>query len=106
MDIVELKKLLKIPQDNTTNDDYFAEALPAAIEFVQAHCRDEFKDDLGNVVLPTSVKMAVAKLVKFWMKDNDVQSKGIGDLSVSYFTDDIPKGILSTLRPYRKVRFV
>jgi hypothetical protein len=102
----ELKSLLLIPAADTSKDDFFDVALPLLIEFVQAHCNDSFTDENGVLCLPGGVKLAIAQLAKHYMKDWGVSSQDASDLSLSFFSNDIPEGIKQMLKPYRKARFL
>jgi len=59
MTLDELKKRLKIPLNDTSQDEYLQVALEDAVSYVKQYCQDDFVDGL-----PGYVKQAVAKLVK------------------------------------------
>jgi len=69
------------------------------------------KDELNNFKdtdeeeLPGGVKIALRKLVEMDPFDLRVSSESISDMSQSFFSDDIPQGILRYLNPYRKLKW-
>jgi len=101
MTLEELKKRLKLPLDDTSQDDYLQIALGDAISFVKQYCRNDFADGL-----PDDVKQAVAKLVKAFQEDGRVASQSLGDMSKSFFQGGTMNEVHRLLAPYRKVRFV
>ncbi|WPZ17795.1 head-tail connector protein [Geobacillus subterraneus] len=101
MTLEELKTRLKIPMEDTSQDDYLQAALEDAISYVKEYCRNDFVDGL-----PSGVKAAVAKLVKALQEDGRVASQSIGDMSKSFFEGGTMNEVHRLLQPYRKARFV
>ena len=50
MTLDELKIRMKIPQDNTSQDEFLAVALEDAIEYVKEYCNHQFKEGLPGGV--------------------------------------------------------
>jgi hypothetical protein len=101
MDLKDLKVRLKIPLDNTSQDEYLQVALEDAIDYAKQYCRQSFDEGL-----PAGVKQAVAKLVKAYQENSNVASQSLGDMSKSFFEGGTMNEVHRLLRPYRKVRFV
>lgn len=97
----EVKKLLKIPDADTSQDDFIEAMIPIATEFAESHCNRSFANDM-----PFGVKLGVAKLIESFGSNNNVSSESIGDLSQSFFSSDIPDSVKTFLKPYRQVKFV
>lgn len=102
MTLDELKKRLKIPLTDTSQDEYLAVVLDDAVSYVKQYCRQTF--DVG---LPNDVKQAVAKLVKAYQENSNVASQSLGDMSKSFFEGGTMNEVHRLLEPYtRKARFV
>ncbi|MEH6943392.1 head-tail connector protein [Bacillus sp. JJ722] len=101
MDLIELKKRLKIPTDDTSQDDTLSINLEDAIDYVKTECNNQFEDGL-----PSRVKRAVALLVKSMGENSNVASQSLGDMSKSFFQGATQKDVQDYLRPYKKVKFV
>jgi hypothetical protein len=102
MTLDELKIRLKIPKNDTSQDEYLKVALEDAISFVKRYCRDDFVDGL-----PGEVKQAVAKLVKAFQENGNVASISLGDMSKSFFEGGTMNEVKRLLEPFtKKVRFI
>lgn len=101
MTLDELKIRLKIPLNDTSQDEYLQIALEDAVSYVKQYCRQSFDEGL-----PPNVKQAVAKLVKAYQENSNVASQSLGDMSKSFFEGGTMKEVHLLLRPYKKVRFV
>ncbi|PEJ40068.1 head-tail connector protein [Bacillus wiedmannii] len=100
MTLEELKIRLKISSNDSAQDEYLGVALEDALEYVQSYCRQEFAEGI-----PSGVKQAIAKLVKGYQENSNVQSQSLGDMSKSFATDGTMNEVHRLLKPYRKVRF-
>lgn len=98
MNLDELKLRLKI--SGNEQDDYLKVALEDAIDYVKKYCRNEFLEGL-----PSGVKQAVAKMVRSYQENSNVQSQSLGDMSKSFFEGGTTNEVHRLLKPYRKVRF-
>ena len=76
----------------------------AYLGWIKSYCNNDF-DETGIEVLPGGVTLALEKLVARHGQDSNIASEQVGDLSRSFFSDDVPKEIKSILRPYRRIRF-
>lgn len=101
MTLDELKIRLKIPLNDTTQDEYLQIALEDAVSYVKQYCRQSFDEGL-----PPNVKQAIAKLVKAYQENSNVASQSLGDMSKSFFEGGTMNEVHRLLAPYRKVRFV
>lgn len=101
--LAEVKTLLSISDD--TKDDQIEMMIPIVEDFVTKYCNDDFTDEDGVTFFPAGLKLPTAQLIKFQMDYKGVSSESIGDYSVSFF-GNVPDGIKSMLRPYKKLRFV
>lgn len=97
----ELKIRLKIPLNDTSQDEYLTVALEDAISYVKQYCRQTFEEGL-----PPNVKQAVAKLVKAYQENSNVASQSLGDMSKSFFEGGTMNEVHRLLQPYRKVVFM
>lgn len=107
MTIDEVKAILRIT--GTQYDSYLTTILPLIEEFVADYCnRDFINPETGQVDYPGGVKVAIAKLCEYNMKDSQVQSETLARHSVTYAssTTQFPAEISKMLRPYCKVVFV
>lgn len=101
--LAEVKTLLSISDD--TKDDQIEMMIPIVEDFVTKYCNDDFTDEDGVTSFPAGLKLPTAQLIKFQLDYKGVSGESIGDYSVSFF-GNIPDGIKSMLRPYKKLRFV
>lgn len=104
MTLDELKIRLKIPLNDTSQDEYLQVVLEDAIDYVKQYCHQSFDEGL-----PPNVKQAVAKLVKAYQENSNVASQSLGDMSKSFFKGGTMDEVDRLLDPYkkgRKVRFV
>jgi len=103
--VEEVKTLLSIPGDDVTKDDVIETMIPIVEDFVKRHCNDEFTDDEGVTSFPGGLKLPAAQLIGYQLEYKGVAGESIGDYSVSFFAN-IPDGIKTMLKPYKKLRFV
>lgn len=103
MTVDEVKTLLRI--SGTEYDAYLNTILPMAKEYVTTYCNRDFTDDEGNEAFPGGVKLAIAKICEFHMKQAGVASETLARHSVTY-TTDYPKEIKTILCNYRRPKFV
>jgi len=81
----------------------YYEVREACIALIETLCNREFEEhgnlpqDIENILLPY--------LIERHGKDYNVSSEGVGDLSRSFFSDDLPKYIKRIIYKYRKVDF-
>lgn len=54
---------------------------------------------------PAGVKLFANQAVAWIKTQNGITSESLGDYSVS-FGDEMPKGLLALLKPYRKVQLI
>lgn len=101
MDLKELKIRLKIPENDTSKDQYLEVLLEDAIDYVKTYCNQSFDDGF-----PSGVKQAITKLVKAYQKDSSVASESLKDMSKSYFEGGMLNEVHRLLKPYRRVRFI
>lgn len=108
MTINDLKKLLRIPADDVSEDKYFSVALPLSIEAIQDYCNQDFTDEDGAFNLPGGIQLAVSKLIEYQMnKPAGVQSYSLARESTTWATGEsgLPKEVESLCEPHRVVRF-
>lgn len=101
--LAEVKTLLSIT--DSSKDTLITALIPIVEDFVTKYCNDDFTDEDGVTSFPAGLKLPTAQLIKFQMDYKGVSSESIGDYSVSFF-GNIPDGIKSMLRPYKKLKFV
>lgn len=106
MTIEEVKALLRIT--GTDYDAYLSAILPLMEEYVADYCNQSFIDpETGELDYPGGVKIAIAKLCQWQMKDAQVQSESLARHSITYASSDrMPSEIAKMLAPYRRVKFV
>lgn len=93
----EVKQLLQ--NDTLSNDEYIQAMIPISVSFVRDYCENpELKIDGG-------VKIAVAKIIEFYMSNSSLQSKSLSRVSETFHTE-LPKSILQLLSPYNKKNMV
>jgi hypothetical protein len=100
----EVKVLLRIQSD--TDDAYLAAMLPLVEEYVVEYCNQDFKDATGVVVFPGGVKIAIAKMCQYQMRESGVQSESLARHSVTYDGSKMPSDITNLLNSYRRPHFV
>lgn len=103
MTVDEVKTLLRIC--NTLYDAYLTAIIPLAIEYAQRYCNRDFKNEQGQLVLPGGVKIAIAKICQFHMRDAGVQSEALARHNVTFATE-YPKEVTTLLNVYRRPSFV
>jgi len=103
MELEELKKRLKVPQEDTSQDDYLKMALEDAVDYVKTYCNNLFADGL-----PGGVKKATALIVKSMGEASNVQSQSLGDMEKSFFEGGTMNEAHRYLEPYcvKKVKFL
>lgn len=107
MKLEELKARMEIPLENTSQDHTLQVALEDAIDAVQEHCNDRFIDSETNELnLPNGVKRAVAKLVKAYRENGNIQSQSLGDMRKSFFEGGSLNEVIRLLKPYVKKKKV
>jgi Phage gp6-like head-tail connector protein len=99
----DVKMLLRI--SGTQYDDYLNAVLPLAKEYVTTYCNRDFTDDQGAESFPGGVKIAIAKICEFHMKQSGVQSESLARHSVTY-SSEYPGEIKTILNNYRRPKFV
>ena len=85
----ELKILLDIPLEDTSNDDKLQLQLKIAVEitaewFRQYACEPLAVDVNGEYIIPSAVMIGIAKFVEAISIQAGVKSESIGGMSVSY----------------------
>lgn len=101
MKLDELKIRLKIPLDDTSQDEYLEILLEDAIDYVKRYCNQSFDEEL-----PPTVKQAIAKLVKAYQENSNIASMSMDGLSKSFFEGGTMNEVHRLLKPYRRVRFI
>lgn len=105
IDVDTVKKLLRIT--TTQYDDYLATVLPMAEDYVQQWCNNKFLDaETGEIVYPEGVKLAIAKICQYHMKDRTVQSETLARHSITYAAAQYPPEVYTILSAYRRPWFV
>lgn len=94
MTVDDLKKRMKIPLDDISQDDYLEVTLEDVLDFVKRHCRSTFAGGL-----PGGVKRAIVLLVKA-VDESNVASQSLGDMSKSFFQGATYKQALELLEPF------
>lgn len=103
MTVDEVKALLRV--SGTEYDAYLDAILPMAKECASTYCNREFTDEQGNEAFPGGVKLAIAKMCEFHMKQAGVQSETLARHSVTY-SSEYPVEIKAILNNYRRPKFV
>lgn len=91
--IKEVKEILNIKDSST--DKYIQEMIEPAIEFVRHYCGDYDLEVKGGV------KIAVAKIIEFYMSNSSIASESISRISRAY-NNDLPSSIIVLLNSYKK----
>lgn len=85
-------------------------SLGDAYDFVTNYCHNTFADDEGNVTLPSSVKKAIAVIIKIDSVGNSrigVTKTSIAGMSKAYAADsDRYDAAYEWLKRYRRIGFV
>jgi hypothetical protein len=103
MTVAEVKALLRIPNDK--NDTYLAAIIPVVEDFVKAYCNTEFLDETTQTtVYPGGVKLAIAQLCRYHMKEGQIQYDPIRN-NTSEHVDQYPSDVLHSLNYYRIPNF-
>lgn len=72
----------------------------AYLEWIKDYCNNDFAQGV-----PSGVNLTLEKLIARHDQDSNIASEQVGDLSRSFFDNDIPKDIKTLLRPYRRLTF-
>lgn len=91
----EIKVILDI--EDMSKDKYIKTMIPIVIEFTKEYCGD------NELVIKGGLKIAIAKIIEFYMNNSSLQSRSISRISETYLTD-LPKSIISLLDPYSSNR--
>jgi hypothetical protein len=101
MDIQTVKRLLQIKTNK--HDEYLTEAVPFYVDIAKDYCNNDFTKD-NEEVLPSGVKLFVAKACEFSMNPVNLSAQTLGNASFSFVTE-LPKTVWEYLSPYKKLRF-
>lgn len=102
MDITLVKNMLGIK--TTKHDTYLETVLPLMIDIVEEKFYGSFElDELGEKIIPSSAKIAIAKWIEFNMNVAGLKSESEG-ISYSYSLE-VPQSIKELL-PRPKVKFL
>ena len=103
----DVKTALQIPLSDTSKDAYLTTVIPYIIQFIQEYCKTDFKNSAGQIELPLGLKLAVAKMAQYNMKDVSIDSESIAGLALKV-ADGYPKSIMTMLDSYkvRKISFM
>lgn len=82
-------------------------------DYVIEYCNNDFINiDTNETEYPTGIKRVIIDMIKYNLFNNvdpNVQSKTLGDMSISYksetMNNEYPESILRSLNKYRKVKF-
>lgn len=66
--------------------------------WVKEYCNNDWETP------PNGVNLFLDKALDWFKNQNGIVSETLGDYSVE-FTDNIPKGLLAILRPYKRIAF-
>lgn len=117
MNMQEVRQLLEIK--TTEHDNYISMMLPLSIDFVKQYTGRDcmVKNPDYDASRPTSkenpmkveeledgMKIAVAKIIEFYMLESGIESETVSKTSTS-FSNELPKSILDLLKPYKKAKF-
>jgi hypothetical protein len=102
--LIDVEKLLGITVTEAQKPMYEAR-LEVAIDQASAYCKNDFKNDLGVVTIPTGAKMGIALMVKDMGEQKNVQSQSLGDMAKSFFQNGTSNAAMQFLKPYRKASF-
>lgn len=96
----ECKAILQI--SGSTYDNFINTMIPVVEDFILNYCA--ISEDSASV--QPGLKLPAANLINYQLqKPSNVSSETIGNYSVSY-TNSYPKDLLSSLKPYRRVKFI
>lgn len=93
MELEQLKRRLKVPAEDETQDELLTELLADAVSFVETQCGKPIAE------LPAAVNKIIAKHVQFELRDNaGIASESIGGMSQSFeSSEDITQSLLAEL---------
>ena len=83
----EAKKLLKIADDDISNDDFLEIAIPEVEGIITKYCKTDFKDENGEENYPPGLKMVAADMLGYKLnklKANGLKSQKLDDYSETY----------------------
>jgi hypothetical protein len=96
----ECKSILQI--SGSIYDNFIDTFIPIVEDFILNYCA--ISEDSAS--LQPGLKLPAANLVNYQLqKPSNISSETIGNYSVSYI-NNYPNDLLSTLKPYRKVKFI
>ena len=103
----DVKTALQIPLSDTSKDTYLTTVIPYIIQFIQEYCKTDFKNKAGQIELPLGLKMAVAKMAQYHMKDISIDSESFSGIALKV-AEGYPKSIMTILDSYkvRKISFM
>lgn len=103
----DVKTALQIPLSDTSKDDYLKTVIPYIIQFIQEYCKTDFKNNAGQIELPLGLKLVIAKMAQYNMKDVSVDSESFSGLALKV-AEGYPKSIMTMLDSYkvRKISFM
>ena len=102
----EVKILLLIPANNTKYDEYLAVLLPMVESFVQQYCnRDFLNPDTEEMDYPDGLKIVMAQLIRYHIKENQLQLDGIRG-NINTMLPLYPSDLLTALNQWRRIRYV
>src|SRR5437870_1720308 len=106
MTVSEIKKLLLLPANNTKYDEYLAVLLPMVESFVQQYCnRDFINPDTEGMDYPNGIKIVIAQLCRYHIKENQIQLEAIRG-NVDTKLPLYPPDLLTALNQWRRIRYV
>lgn len=102
----EIEELKVINGEKSTDkDETYRVMLPILFEHVEEYCNFKFpRDATGRPLIPGGVKMFIAKVIQHNQIPAGLSSRKMGTVSYDY-AEDIPQGLYSYIRRYRKVKF-
>lgn len=109
MELTELKILLQLPENDTSNDAYLEMKLGEAIDWVVRVCGQSFLVN-DKMMLPRVAKGVVAQYVAFELQGNHgIKSESIGGMSQTFDSaNERDSALISKLSQarLRKMRFI
>ena len=101
----DVKTVLNIPLDNTTQDDTLKRKIPYGVDFIQTYCKRDFKNNAGQIDLPKGLRKILGQMIVYDMQSVAVSSLKFGTFSVDSETS-YPNTIMSTLDTYMDRRVI
>jgi hypothetical protein len=104
--VSEVKTLLLIPANNTKYDDYLTTLIPMVESFVKQYCnRDFLNADTGELDYPDGLKIVMAQLIRYHIKENQTQLEGFRGNN-NMMLPLYPPDLLTALNQWRRIRYV